>query len=119
LPNREIGESPDRSTDMLLGEIVAELRAVKHDQRNVSTKLDSVGRQTEPIKVLVEQVRSLQIEQEKHALRLGVLEADKNRREGAIGLVAWLIKNWPSVAMIAALAAFVAFANGVDVKGIP
>lgn len=119
MPNREIGESPERSTDMLLGEIVAEIRAVKHDQRNVSQKLDAVGRQTEPIKGLVDQVKDLQREQEKHSFRLGVLEADKNRREGAIGLVAWLIKNWPFAAMIAALAAFVAFANGVDVKGIP
>lgn len=119
MPNREIGENPERGTDMLLGEIVAELRAVKHDQRNVSSKLDAVGRQTEPIKVLVEQVKDLRLEQEKHAFRLGVLEADKNRREGAIGLVAWLIKNWPVAAMLTALAAFVAFANGVDVKAIP
>jgi hypothetical protein len=61
---------------------------------------------------LVEQVKELREEQEKHNFRLAVLEADKNRRDGAIGLVEWLSRHWPFSVIVAALAAWVAWANG-------
>jgi hypothetical protein len=56
---------------------------------------------------------------EKHELavstacgRIDKLEADKDRRDGAIGVWSWLGKNWPFAAISTMLAGFVAWANG-------
>jgi hypothetical protein len=105
MPDREVGDDNGRSTDRLLGELIAEVRAVKHNQNNANHKLDAVTH-------LVEQVKELREEQEKHNFRLAVLEADKNRRDGAIGLVEWLSRHWPFSLLIAALAAWAAWLNG-------
>lgn len=32
-----------------------------------------------------------------HEKRLAVLEAEENRRKGAIGLGGWMVKNWPAL----------------------
>jgi hypothetical protein len=104
MPDRDVGDGNGRSTDRLLGELIAEVRAVKHNQNNASSKLDAVGH-------LVETVREMKEEQEKHHFRIAVLEADKNRREGAIGLFEWLARHWPISLIVAALAAWVAWAN--------
>lgn len=105
MPGKEIGEAAGASTDRLLGELIAEVRAVKHNQNNASQKLDAVTH-------LVEQVREMKEEQERHHFRIAVLEADKNRREGAVGLVEWIARHWPFTIIITALAAWVAWANG-------
>jgi hypothetical protein len=110
MPDREL-HGDHHSTDRLLGELIAEVRAVKHNQNNAAMELKAVGKQTEPIRMLVDQIKELKVEQEKHHFRLAVLEADKNRREGAVGLVEWIGRHWPFSVLIAALAAWVAWAN--------
>lgn len=105
-------------TDRLLGELIAEIRIVKHNQNNASQKLDAVAVVAATQTEMIHQMERLESEVKAASSRIGVLEADKNRREGAIGLVAWISKNWPVMGILAALAAFVAFATGVDVKGI-
>jgi hypothetical protein len=105
MPGKEVGESINGSTDRLLGELIAEVRAVKHNQNNANQKLDAVNR-------LVEQVKEIKEEQAKHNFRLAVLEADKHRRDGAVGLVEWLARHWPFTLIVGALAAWVAWANG-------
>jgi hypothetical protein len=115
MPGRDIGEHDPNSgsVDRLLGELIAEVRAVKHNINNTSAKLDEVGRQTQPIKALVEQVKEIREEQERQHFRIAVLEADKNRREGAIGLVEWICKHWPFLGLSALLLAWVSYANGL------
>jgi hypothetical protein len=105
MPDRDVGDSNGRSTDRLLGELIAEVRAVKHNQNNANHKLDAVNH-------LVEVVKEIKEEQERHHFRIAVLEADKNRREGAVGLVEWLGRHWPFSIFVAALGAWVAWANG-------
>jgi hypothetical protein len=105
MPGKDIGESPGASTDRLLGELIAEVRAVKHNQQNASQKLDAVGH-------LVEQVKEIKEEQGRQHFRIAVLEADKNRREGAIGLVEWVSKNYPFLLLCVFLAIWVGVANG-------
>jgi hypothetical protein len=107
MPDKDVGEMEGngRSTDRLLGELIAEVRAVKHNQQNASQKLDAVN-------YLVEQVKEIKEEQGRQHFRIAVLEADKNRRDGAIGLVEWLSRHWPISIIVAALAAWVAWANG-------
>lgn len=105
MPGKDIGETPGASTDRLLGELIAEVRAVKHNQQNASQKLDAVGH-------LVEQVKEIKEEQGRQHFRIAVLEADKNRREGAIGLVEWVSKNYPFLFLSMLLALWVGIANG-------
>lgn len=105
MPNREVGDN-DPSVDRLLGELVSEVRSVKHNQQNASSKLDAVAH-------LVEQVKEMREEQIRHNARLAVLEADKARRDGALGLVSWFSRNWPMTVILAALAWFVGWATGV------
>jgi hypothetical protein len=104
-PARNVGETSVGSTDRLLGELIAEVRAVKHNQNNASSKLDAVTH-------LVEQVREMRAEQDRHNTRITVLEADKLRREGAVSLVEWISRHWPFTIILALLTAFVAWANG-------
>jgi hypothetical protein len=105
MPGREVGEHAGPSTDRLLGELIAEVRALKHTTNNANAKLDAVGR-------LVEQVAEIKEEQEKHHFRIAALEVDKNRREGAVGLVEWVARHWPFTVIVAALGAWVALMNG-------
>jgi hypothetical protein len=100
-------QEPDShvTTDRLLGELVAEVRAVKHNQNNASQKLDSVTH-------LVEQVKDMRIEQEKHNTRIAILEADKLRREGAVSLVEWISRHWPIAIIMAMFAALMAWVRG-------
>ncbi len=110
-PGRDVGESfgggngNGRRTDLLLGELVAEMRAVKHNQQNATQKLDAIN-------TLVEQVREMKLEQERHHQRIILLEADKLRREGAVGLVEWFSRHWPVTVIMAAIVTFAAWVNG-------
>lgn len=105
VPARDVGENPNASTDRLLGELIAEVRTVKHNQNNALTKLDAVNQ-------LVEQVREMKAEQDRHDRRLTLLEADKLRREGAVSLVEWVSRHWPFTIILGGLAALVIWANG-------
>jgi hypothetical protein len=105
VPARDVGGPEHGSTDRLLGELVAEVRAVKHNQQNASQKLDAVTH-------LVEQVKEMRAEQARHHTRIAVLEADKLRREGAVGLVEWISRHWPFTVFAVLLSAVVAWANG-------
>jgi hypothetical protein len=113
MPSKEVGESGQTaSTDRLLGELIAEIRALKHSENNTSSKVDAVSRQTAPIPALVQQVKEIKDAQDKHHFRIAVLEADKNRREGAIGLVEWVARHWPIAAIAAAMTFIWALVQG-------
>jgi hypothetical protein len=99
MPDRDVGDSNGRSTDRLLGELIAEVRAVKHNLNNVAMQISA-------------EVKLIRDIQEKHDFRIGALEADKLRRDGAVGLVEWLGRHWPFSIFVGALGAWVAWANG-------
>lgn len=95
-----------------VGEVGAIAREAKHAANNASAKIDSLaivvatqGETRAHVDRLEKSVESLTAEVE-------VLQADKLRREGAIGLIEWLTKHWPLAVISAGLAALVAWANG-------
>lgn len=114
MPGREVGESnaEGRSIDLLLGELIAEVRGAKHATNNLAQKVEAIGpiaaTANEALKIATEAKESILI----HHTRLAVLEADKHRREGAVGLVEWIGRHWPFTIIMTALAAWVAWANG-------
>lgn len=103
---------PEHSTDLLLGELIAEIRAVKHNQNNSSQKLDALGTVATTQTEMLRRMERFEKEQERHSFRLGVLEADKNRREGAIGLVEWVSRHWPISLLVGLATAILLWANG-------
>ena len=111
VPDRDVGDGNGRSTDRLLGELIAEIRALKHSENNTSGKVDAVSRQIAPIPGLIKEVQEVRDEQRRHDARIEVLERDKNRREGAVGLIEWITRHWPFTVIGAAIAAWVAWAN--------
>jgi len=59
-----------------------------------------------------ETVAKLEERVEKALEKIDALESDRDRREGAIGVLGWLAKNWPFAVVSAALGVLVAWANG-------
>ena len=95
-----------------LGEITATLREVKHATNQNSMKIDGLAQIVATQGALVEKVGKLEEGHKEHHLRLAVLEADRHRREGAIGLVAWFSRNWPFTLIIAAISGVAAWLTG-------
>lgn len=94
-----------------LGDINATLREVKHATNQNSMKIDALSQIVATQGALVDKVDGVIAVQKEHHLRLAVLEVEKHRREGAIGLVAWFNRHWPFTAAIALIGALVAWAN--------
>jgi hypothetical protein len=95
-----------------VGEVGAIAREAKHAANNASAKIDSLaivvatqGETRAHVDRLEKLVVSLSEEVEE-------LQADKHRREGAVGLVEWIAKHWPFALVAAALGAVVVRANG-------
>jgi hypothetical protein len=87
------------------GEMFEAVRATKHAVANISQKMDAVS-------AIVQTVEQLNRDRDDHERRLAVLEADKHRREGAIGLVEWVSRHWPITILIAAATMAWAFLTG-------
>lgn len=95
-----------------LGDINATLREVKHATNNNSQKIDTLAGIVASQGAMREMVDRITGRQEINEARIADLEADKHRREGAIGLVEWLCKHWPITLIFGALAVAVMWANG-------
>jgi hypothetical protein len=107
-----VGDTSLNSLHEKIGEITGTLRELNHATANNSSKIDALALAIATQAELVRRVEVLDKGQAEHHLRLAVLEADKHRREGAIGLVAWISRNWPVTFLITMVLAVVAWANG-------
>lgn len=76
------------------GEMFEAVRATKHAVADIAQKMEAVT-------IVAETVRQLARDRDNHERRIAVLEADKHRREGAVGLVEWVSKHWPFTIIIA------------------
>jgi hypothetical protein len=111
MPGREVGARGSASTDILLGELIAETRANKHATNNLVQKVDALSPAVASIKEALNRIEKLEQERIRHDARLSVLEADKLRHEGRISVGEWFARHWPFSFLVAALAALVAWAN--------
>lgn len=87
------------------GEMFEAVRSTKHAVANISAKMDAIS-------IVIESVKQLSQDRDDHEKRLAVLEADKHRREGAVGLVEWVSAHWPFTIIVAAAVAVWAYMNG-------
>jgi hypothetical protein len=118
-PVHEVGDHPNGSTDRLLGELIAEVRTVKHNLKTDSQKLDIVAGKVDALAIVVANQGHLQedVDELKSVVKdqrgtIDLLLADKHRREGAIGLVEWLARHWPFTILGSIIVGVVLWANG-------
>lgn len=84
------------STALMLGEIRGQLREAIHNMSNQSMKIDAIGEKLAKLDGVPDQLAKLDE-------RIASLEADRYRRDGAMGFGGWLLKS-PVVAWMAAAA---------------
>lgn len=93
------------SQAMILGEMRGQLREVVHSMNNLSTKFDGLTREVVGLGPLAGDIVDLKA-------RVLKLEAEKNQRDGAVGLVEWMIRHWPGVIGFLLLVGIVLRSNG-------
>lgn len=96
-----------------VGEIGAIAREAKHAANSASTKIDALALIVTAQGQLREHVERIEQDRRLDHAEIELLKADKLRREGAIGLVEWVSKHWPFIALSAFLTGWVAWANGL------
>ena len=103
-----------------LGETTAVAREAKHAANGASQKIDAVAGKVDALALVVatqgqlrDHVERLEATIKEQHEDIEVLQADKLRREGAIGLVEWISKHWPFLIACAFLAAWVGYVNQV------
>jgi hypothetical protein len=84
------------TTGMMLGEMKGQLRELIHNLNTMSMKIDGLTERVLGAKDLPEKIKALED-------RVTLLEADRNRRDGAMSFGGWLLKS-PAVAWLAAVA---------------
>lgn len=97
---------PDENTAMLLGELRGQLRELIHAVNNRGTEITRIGKTLAKLEDVPAQLEKLNE-------RMTALEVDKNRREGALGLGAWLMRSNLAVYVVMAAGALWAYAKGV------
>jgi ribosomal protein L16 Arg81 hydroxylase len=104
-----------------LGELTAYTHEHRHGVNNLSQKFDAlaldVARRVEALDTKMtlrtdEIHRALTAENVLLQARVKVLEDEKSRREGAMGAVNWLLRNWPIILGFLTLVAVILAANG-------
>lgn len=96
-----------------VGEVGAIAREAKHAANSASAKIDALALIVTAQGQLRDHVERLEMDRREDHAQLEVLKADKLRREGAIGLVEWISKNYPFVVLCVVLILWVGYANGV------
>lgn len=82
----------DLETARLLGEIQGQLRELNHSSANRAQEAAAFARQLAKLEVVPEQIARIEG-------RLLTMEFDKYKRDGAMGIGAWLLKS-PVVAWV-------------------
>lgn len=106
----------DRSMAAVLMQIRDNLTALSRDSRTHTETLADVRERLATLEANDRRLLTVEQSVAAHSATLTVLMADKNRREGATGVVAWLFKNWPSligtIGSVIAISIVVLKANG-------
>jgi chromosome segregation ATPase len=123
MPARREGVLPQQTLNTIfekLGGVEASVREAKHAANNAGQKIDAVAGKVDALALVVatqgqirDHVDRLEKRSDEQEQKLEALEADKHRRDGAIGLVEWISKNYPFLVMCAGIFLWVGYANGL------
>jgi len=102
-----------------LGSVESSVREAKHAANNAGQKIDAVAGKVDALAMVVatqgqlrDHVERLEQTAREHQDKIEALQADKHRREGAVGLIEWVGKHWPGAIVITALAVAWAWVSG-------
>ncbi|CAN5367223.1 hypothetical protein BH10PSE14_BH10PSE14_04230 [soil metagenome] len=90
--------------NLMLGELRGQVSGIARTLDNLDSKFDTMFREVAAIGPLVADVAEVKAAQSVHGTRIAALEADKERREGATGIIGF-IWNSPALAWIGGAAA--------------
>lgn len=103
-----------------MGEVQAVAREAKHAANGASQKIDSVAGKVDALALVVatqghlrEDVERLEQMVKDQAQDIEVLNIEKHRRDGAVGLVEWVSKHWPFLGLSGIIIVWVGYANKV------
>jgi len=85
--------------DMVLGEMRGQLREVVHSMNTMSAKFDTLSREVVGLSTLATDMAEIK-------LRVTALETERNRRDGATGIIQAIVKS-PAVGWMVGGATFV------------
>jgi hypothetical protein len=76
----------DPNTTLLLGEVRGQLRELIHNMKDQQQERSAIVRQLTKLETVPDRLEAIE-------RRLALLEVDKNRRDGLLGLGSWLLKT--------------------------
>ena len=107
---RQIADGNKTTGEVLKG-MQTELRDVR--ERVIRIEASEFKVEVQEAKTLAEQASTLARERSDHLMkRIEILERDKDRRDGAIGVYEWVLKSWPAIIGFVAFIGTVLVANG-------
>jgi hypothetical protein len=84
---------PSDQNTMILGEMRGQLREVVHTINNLSVKFDGLSREVIGLGPLAADMAEMKLLAAAQTARIAELEGDRDRREGASGIVALILKS--------------------------
>lgn len=81
------------SDTMILGEVRGQMRELVHTINNLSSKFDSLSREVIGLGPLASDIADIKTKLVAAELRVTALEAERNRRDGASGMVGLVLKS--------------------------
>lgn len=97
--------SDDPNTMMILGEVRGQLREMNHHMTNQTAENAVIARQLAKLESVPTRLDAIE-------KRLGDLEKDRHRRDGAMGIGSWLMKSPVIAWIVAAAVGVVAYIKG-------
>jgi hypothetical protein len=102
-----------------MGEVTAVARSIGHAVNNISAKVDGLDGKVDGLALVVAEQGHLRAdvvrleESLNTALaEIAALKATALRREGAVGLIEWCVKNYPLIVALTGLGVWIGFSNG-------
>lgn len=94
-------------------QVTDNLRRLNGHAEKTNEALDRVGERLHSIDIRLVKIESNRVSEEVSKLQAEVdlLKQDKARREGALGLGNWVLKNWPSIIGILLIALLILKSN--------
>lgn len=99
-------------TVQILTQIRDNLAMIGKKQDGLGVDLQTVSERVVRLEERNERFSRLEVAISKEAGRVDALMRDKDKRDGAVGLIDWVGKHWPFTAFAAVAAGYVAWANG-------
>ncbi len=100
-------------TVQILTQIRDSLDLIRRKQDTFGDELHGQSERIVRLEERNERFSRIETENARLAGQIEVLMADKNKREGAIGMIEWVSKHWPFTLLSAAIMGLVAYANGL------